>query len=151
MRDHQLTLQDSEAVLNKVSTGHLATLGQDGFPYVTPVHYVYADNHIYVHGALKGTKMNNIQSNPCVSFEVTQELGLIDADAPCNTNTRFQSVIVKGEARIVDDSALRQKVLDLIVKKYTPQHEGKEFPIGALKITGVIAIKILAITGKYYT
>jgi nitroimidazol reductase NimA-like FMN-containing flavoprotein (pyridoxamine 5'-phosphate oxidase superfamily) len=129
----------------------MATIGEDGHPYVIPVHYVHSDGNIYIHGAMKGLKIDNILQNPRVSFEVTLEEGLIHADEPCDTNTKFKSVVIKGEARIVEDDSIKRKVLDLIVKKYTPRHAGKEFPDGAFQITGIIEIKILALTGKYYT
>jgi nitroimidazol reductase NimA-like FMN-containing flavoprotein (pyridoxamine 5'-phosphate oxidase superfamily) len=151
MLHHQLGLQDSEAVLAKCSIGHMATISEDGYPYVIPVHYVHSDGKIYIHGASKGLKIDNINQNPRVSFEATLEEGLIQADEPCDTNTKFKSVVIKGEARTVENDSLKRKVLDLIVNKYTPQHSGKEFPSGAFDITGIIEIKILALTGKYYT
>lgn len=43
-----------EGILQKTREGRLATLGADGYPYITPVNYVYRQGSIYFHCALKG-------------------------------------------------------------------------------------------------
>jgi nitroimidazol reductase NimA-like FMN-containing flavoprotein (pyridoxamine 5'-phosphate oxidase superfamily) len=151
MLKHQLSEAEIDDVLSRASIGHLSTVGPDGYPYVTPVHFVHKDGVIYIHGAIKGQRNNYIKENPKVSFAAALEEGLIDAPEPCDTNTRFKSVVVKGDASITNEKDTKLLVLDLIVKKYTPQHIGKTFPDEAMKITGITAIKILAKTGKYYT
>ena len=42
------------------------------------------------------------------------------------------------------------RVLDAIVAKYTPQHSGKGYPANMLRMTAVVEITIIEITGKYY-
>ncbi|MDR2404785.1 MAG: pyridoxamine 5'-phosphate oxidase family protein [Deltaproteobacteria bacterium] len=151
MRDYQLERGKILELLKTSSTGHLATVGEDGYPYVTPVHFVYQDPFIFIHGNPKGTKIENLKENPKVSFELTKELGLLQADEACETNTRFESVIVKGVARVLAERDRAEGILMDFVRKYTPQHMDKALPVEKIKMTGIIEIKIEAITGKYYS
>jgi nitroimidazol reductase NimA-like FMN-containing flavoprotein (pyridoxamine 5'-phosphate oxidase superfamily) len=151
MREYQLDRDKIDQLLLKSSTGHLGTLGPDGYPYVTPVHYVYLDGSIFIHGNPRGTKIDNLKVNPKVSFEVMSDGGLIMADAACDTNTRFESVIIAGHARVLDNKDAIAKILMEFVKKYTPGHIDEALPPEMVRMTGIIVIDIVRITGKYYS
>ena len=43
-------------ILSSTNIGRMATIGRDGFPYITPVNYVSLDGNIYFHCAPKGEK-----------------------------------------------------------------------------------------------
>jgi nitroimidazol reductase NimA-like FMN-containing flavoprotein (pyridoxamine 5'-phosphate oxidase superfamily) len=53
MREHQLTDEQRKQLLNSAHVGHLGTIGSDGFPYVTPVHFVLMEGNIYIHGLIR--------------------------------------------------------------------------------------------------
>ncbi len=36
-----------DRILERATIGRLATVGADGYPYITPVNYVYLDGAIY--------------------------------------------------------------------------------------------------------
>lgn len=149
MKQYQIALPEIEAILNTQKVGRLATLNSNAYPYVTPVHFVYADNRIYIHGLAKGQKIENIKNNPKVSFETEEMFGLILDEKPCDVNTAYQSVIVAGNARLVDGET-KIKALKGIVNKYTPYLSGIAFPDNMLKATSVVEIEIVEITGKRY-
>jgi nitroimidazol reductase NimA-like FMN-containing flavoprotein (pyridoxamine 5'-phosphate oxidase superfamily) len=151
MRDHQLDREATELLLQEVPTGFLASISPDGRPYVTPVHFVFIEGKIYVHGNPKGTKIDNLKRDPRVSFTVVADGGIIHGDEACETNTRFRSAIIQGEARMLSEPARALIVLDAFVQKYTPQHFGRELPPGKVKATGIIEVDILSATGKYYS
>ncbi|WP_136619221.1 MULTISPECIES: pyridoxamine 5'-phosphate oxidase family protein [Mesorhizobium] len=44
---------------------------KDGQPYVVPVHYAYADNHIYAF-SMPGKKIDWMRANPLVSVQVDE-------------------------------------------------------------------------------
>lgn len=151
MKEHPLTREEIESLLLTQPVGNLATVSPEGFPYVTPVHFVLIDGKIYVHGLCAGQKIDYLKSNPKVCFEVFRMNGLMhDPELPCETNTDYQSVIVLGTARMVTSDALRTKVLDEVVKKFTPQHVGKSFPENMMKATGIIEIAPIETTGKFF-
>ena len=150
MKKHPLSTEQIENLLRGEHVGRLATLGEDGFPYVIPVHFAHAGGCLYIHGLAAGEKLDNIRKNPNVGFEADTMRSLLHGEEPCNTNTEYESVVVRGRASIVDDPALKIAALDAIVAKYTPQHAGKAYPENMLKMTAVIAVSMDSCTGKYY-
>ncbi|MDR2040171.1 MAG: pyridoxamine 5'-phosphate oxidase family protein [Bacteroidales bacterium] len=150
MKRHQLTEAETEILLTEASVGRIATNYENGYPYVVPVHFVYLEKKIYVHGLIKGQKISNILSDPKVGFEVDEMGDLTFGDNPCDTNTIFKSVIILGDAVLVNDVDVKIKALRAIVQKYTPQLSDQEFPEKMIKATGIIEISIKEVTGKYY-
>lgn len=152
MKNHPLGPEELEALLIRESTGTLSTIGADGYPYGTPVHYVYHKGRLYIHGLPKGQKITNLKNNDKVCFSVFEEKGLLlDKDEkPCDTNTIFESVIITGQATILGDLSLKRTVLEKIVEKYTPHIMVRQLPEAMVKGTGVIEIVPEDITGKFY-
>jgi nitroimidazol reductase NimA-like FMN-containing flavoprotein (pyridoxamine 5'-phosphate oxidase superfamily) len=150
MKEHQLTEEQRNLLLDCAHVGHLGTIGGDGFPYVTPVHFVLMGGNIYIHGLIRGQKLKNIKSNPKVCFEVESKHRYLHAENPCDTNTAYRSVICFGQAALLDDKEKTIRILDAIVEKYAPEHKGRSYPENMLKMTGVIEIKVLESTGKYF-
>ncbi|MCD7978744.1 MAG: pyridoxamine 5'-phosphate oxidase family protein [Tannerellaceae bacterium] len=149
MKQYQIGKADIEAILIAEKVGRLATQNPDGFPYITPVHFVYYNERIYIHGLCKGQKISNIKQNSKVGFEVDKMEGLILSDKPCDVNTAYESVIIQGEASLAGDD-IKEVALKEIVKKYTPQLSGISFPDNMIKATAVIEIIPTGITGKRY-
>jgi nitroimidazol reductase NimA-like FMN-containing flavoprotein (pyridoxamine 5'-phosphate oxidase superfamily) len=52
VRKKQLEITDKSEITKILETtrvGRLATLGEDGYPYITPVNYVYFQESVYIH------------------------------------------------------------------------------------------------------
>lgn len=152
MKTHPLKNDQIEELLFKALTGSFATLNLDGSPYVIPVHFIYDSNAVYIHGLPKGQKIENIKTDSRVSMTIYEMEGLIlDPDEqPCDTNTKYKSVIVSGNAVLIDNIDEKIKALSGIVKKYTPQLARIDLPDNMVKGTAVIKVDIKNITGKYY-
>lgn|SRR5574344_377926 len=152
MKTHPLTKEKVDKLLSSTATGSLATLNNDGSPYVIPVHFLYYNDAIYIHGLPKGQKIDNIKADPRISMTVYEmDSILLDPnEKPCDTNTKYESVVVSGKAILVDDLEHKKEVLVGIVKKYTPHLAQKELPDNMVKGTAVIKIEMQALTGKYY-
>lgn len=149
MRQHQLTRQQIDNLLFSLPVGHLGTINENGFPYVIPVHFVYINQKIYLHGLTKGQRFENILRNPKVCFEVQKNEGFVLNDMACRVNTIYESVVAWGFAKIVVDEALKLDVLNKTVEKYTPQLAKQVYSANVLNATGVIEIEIIECTGKY--
>ncbi|WNY24714.1 pyridoxamine 5'-phosphate oxidase family protein [Methanolapillus millepedarum] len=151
MKTHQLIENEIISLLDNEPVGRLATVDVSGFPYVIPVHYAYLNQKIYIHGLVKGEKLDNIIKNQKVGFEIDRFEGFIRPEEknPCNVNTVYQSVIIRGTAKILEDETLKTEALNKIVEKYTPDLAGNSFK-NAIKATAVIEITIKECTGKYY-
>lgn len=153
MKTHPLSEEQITKLLERSQTGSLATINTDGTPYVTPIHFVYYNNKIYAHGLPKGKKLDNIAHDQRIGFSVYEmnELLLDPNEKPCDTNTKYQSIIISGNAKRVEDIQVQEDILKKVVEKYTPHLAGKELPAPMVKGTAVIEIDIMEITGKYYS
>ncbi len=150
MKEHQLTKEEIDLLLQESKMGHLGTQNEDGFPYVTPVHFAYTGDCIYIHGLNRGQKLANIKANDKICFETADMEGLILDDKACDVNTKYKSVIIFGTAAMVEEKEEKIEALNKVVGKYTPHLLGQEYPENMLKGTGVIKIIIKTVTGKYY-
>lgn len=151
MKTHLLTENEMDLLLKTEFVGHLATI-QNKIPYVVPVHFCYQNQKIYIHGLMKGQKLSNIAENPNVCFEVSrfEKLIMPTEKLPCDVNTQYQSVIITGTAKVIEDEKIKTDALNKIVEKYTPTLNGIEFG-NSVKATAVIEIMIEEMTGKYFS
>ncbi len=137
--------------LGSCPTGGLATIDKNGYPYVTPMHFVYLRGNVYVHGRSHGEKLSNIRANSKVCFQADCPGGILpSAERVCGTNAIFKSVIIRGTAHIVDDNALKRTVLEAFVEKYTPEHKGAKFGEAAFAKTTIIEVRPCCTSGKQH-
>lgn len=117
----QLSREDSVAILERGSSGVLALLGDEGYPYALPMSYVYHDGKILFHSATTGHKIDAIRNNAKASFCVIDQ----DHVVPEEYTTYFRSVIVFGKIRIIEQAEEKRKTIEVLGKKYSPdQGEG---------------------------
>ena len=64
----QLSDEESIAILEKSTSGTLALLGDDDYPYAVPISYVYSHGALYFHSALAGHKVDAIRRCDKASF-----------------------------------------------------------------------------------
>jgi len=128
MRRRQCEVTDPEEIrriLSAATIGRLATLGADGYPYVTPVNYVYANECIYFHCALKGEKLDNIARDDRVCFQVDIPLAYLDlgynpAGGGCSLHQFYHCVIIRGRARVVPNGERKTMALNALVAAHEP-------------------------------
>ena len=149
MKKHQISLSEIEAILKEQKVGRLATLNSNGYPYITPVHFIYENKRIYIHGLSKGQKIDNITNNSNVCFETEEMRNLILDEKPCEVNTAYKSVIILGNAKLVEGEK-KVEALKGIVNKYTPHLVNISLPDNMLNAVAVIEIDVVEITGKQY-
>ncbi|HJJ30024.1 MAG TPA: pyridoxamine 5'-phosphate oxidase family protein [Methanocorpusculum sp.] len=145
--------EETTYILENAASGVLATLDEEGSPYCVPVHFVHLGQAIYVHGLNAGEKIDNILRDPRVSFTAYRMEKLLynaDTKSPCNVNTKYQSVVIKGSAVFVEDTQMKLDILKAIVQKYTPELASLSIPKTAVLQTSVIKITPVICTGKYY-
>jgi nitroimidazol reductase NimA-like FMN-containing flavoprotein (pyridoxamine 5'-phosphate oxidase superfamily) len=112
-----------EKILSTATLGRLATTDSEGYPYITPVNFVYYNGNVYFHCALTGEKLDNIMQNNKVGFQVDIPLAYLDSQfsndgSPCKLHQFYHCVIMRGAARIVDDTQLKVKALNALVEKH---------------------------------
>jgi uncharacterized protein len=138
-----------DELLNICPVGRLGTIGEDGYPRIKPLSFVYLDSKIYFHSAKEGEKIDDISRDSRVVFEVDEPMGYVKSDInPCSAKYLYRSVMIKGMAAIVSDDGERLLALRSLMEKYQPQGGYGEFLPEKFKITAVVRIDIEEITGK---
>ena len=112
----QLTEAECIEILMKNTSGVLAVLGDNGYPYAVPLSYVYDDGSLYFHCAKSGHKLDGIKNCDKVSFCVTDQ----DLVVPEKYTTYFRSVIVFGRASVVEQEDEIRSAIEKIAIKYNP-------------------------------
>ena len=142
----QLSEEESIEILQKATSGVLALLGDNGYPYAVPISYVYADGKIYFHSALSGHKVDAIRSCDKASFCVIEQ----DDVKPEKYTSFFRSVIAFGRIHIEEDEAEKLAIARLLGNRYNPNHEEalqKEIESGLSRMLA-IRLDIEHLTGK---
>ena len=112
-------------ILASTNVGRMATMDAEGYPYITPVNFVFHEGCVYFHCAPKGEKLDNLTRDPRVCFEVDVPLAYLEVGFnpernPCRTHQLYHSLIIRGVARIVPDGELKTTALNALLAK----HEG---------------------------
>ena len=151
MQEFSLSGEQVLRLLEEEPVAHLATLCEDGAPYVTPVYFVMRKGAFYFHGLPRGQKLQNIMRQGRVSIAVTRHIAIMDdVDMPCKADAAYESAVIKGTARLVEDEREKRAALDAIVAKYTPQLAGFALPRQRVQGTAVVRVEIEELTGKYH-
>jgi uncharacterized protein len=141
--------QELATILNRCETGRFVTIDEQGYPYPLPVHFVYAEGAVYLHGGLSGEKMANLNREPRVAFEVDENLGYhVKGESPCKVGTAYNSVVIRGHAALVRDDSRRRQALTWLAAKYSPQLSPAAMAEETIAKTVIIEIKIERISGK---
>ena len=158
MRRKQCKITETEEIqriFSSTNIGRLATTGTDGYPYVTPVNFVYFKGNIYFHSAPEGEKLRNIEQDARVCFEVDIPLAYFDLgfdpNRPiCHLHQFYHCIIIRGTASVVRDDVLKVAALNALIAK----HEGSNVtePVNenmpGYKASKVIEVKPSSMTAK---
>ncbi|MFH5837080.1 pyridoxamine 5'-phosphate oxidase family protein [Proteiniclasticum sp. C24MP] len=144
-KNRTLPEEHIEEILKEGLYGVLATTGVDGYPYATPLSYIYHNGKIYFHCAPSGMKMENISNCDKVSFTVVTDVETL----PNQFSTRYRSVVLFGRAKVIEGSE-KDAALEEIIEKYAPDFidQGQLYIKGKKEITSIIGIEIEYQTAK---
>jgi len=138
-------IEEIEGIINKAIVCHIG-LVDDKEPYVVPVSFGYERNALYLHGNLKGRKVELIKKNNKVCFEMEVDLELKKAEEVCDWSMKYMSVIGVGRACILKKEEDKIYALNLITKRYAG--DKLSFPKPKIDRTLVIKVDIESMTGK---
>lgn len=147
--------KEVERILSSTTIGRLATNGADGYPYITPVNFVYHEGNIYFHSALKGEKLDNLTRDPKVCFEVDIPLAYLDSGFDPDRRVGrlhqyYHCVIIRGDARVVPDGLLKLAALNALIAKHehNSDHELVNEEMPGYKACKVVEIRPVSISAK---
>ena len=142
--------------LNEEDTGRISSIDEHGFPQIIPMNFVFLNDSVYMHSHIRGEKIENIKRNSIVGFEVDRNLEFLpsyfsDPEDASLADTLYISVVIKGEALLVENNEEKVRALNGLMKKYQP--EGRYKPMDkdmdVLDATAVIKIIPKEMNGKY--
>lgn len=145
-KNQLLSEEETIKILKKGTSGVLAVLGDEGYPYAVPLSYIYCNSKIYFHAAKAGHKIDAIMKCNKASFCVIDE----DNVVPEEYTTYFRSAIAFGKIKVIEDETEKRNVIEKLAAKYTPNDEegiSEEIKKG-FKILCMIELDIEHMTGK---
>lgn len=145
-KERQMSQEAAIELLERGEFGVLSNVDADGQPYGVPVNYVFdGKGSIYFHSAKEGHKLDNLRTNPKVSFTIVGNHLIMD----WKFSSAYESIILFGTAEEVEGDEKYQG-LKLLAQKFSPNYmdEFEKDIEKAMIPTVVMKIKILQITGK---
>lgn len=146
-KDKEIT---SEEVINEIlEKSPLCRLGlvDENEAYIVPVYYYYEGGFIYCHSALKGRKIDILNRDNRVTFEIELSNMIIKKDTPCEWSAKYRSVMGRGTVFFEHDSKVKSGFLSNIMKKYGATGE-LVFDPHVLDRTLILKIRIDSLSGK---
>ena len=142
----QLPQEESIDILERATSGTLALLGDNDYPYAVPVSFLYHEGCLYFHSAVEGHKIDAIRRHAKASFCV------IDKDDVHGERytTYFRSVIAFGHISIIDDADEKVAAARWLGNRYNPNQDEalqKELEKGLHRMV-MLRMKIEHLTGK---
>ena len=132
-----------ESIINRANVCRLA-MCEGGIPYVVPLCFGYEEGTLFFHSATEGRKLEILQKNPRVSFEIDIGWELIRSGGHCSL--KYRSVIGSGKASLIKASEDKCKALDLIMRHC--HQEPIAYPEPILLGVTIIKVEIEEMTGK---
>ena len=147
---------DIEGIIKRAGTCHLGLVDGDE-PYVVPLNFGYENRALYFHWALKGRKLEIIQKNDKVCFEIDIDIEPVVVEKTCGGHycaIKYRSVIGTGRARILEDDEEKAHGLAVLTRHYyatisQPHTEDDcSFSKSALDSVLMVKVDIDSISGK---
>lgn len=119
---NELTPERCQAILDESMVAHMAVISGDE-PYVSPISYVVVGDALCLRTGA-GRRVDAIRQNPRVCVEA----------AEFDTSTGYwESVIVWGEAQVVENDSEAEEIVMALLRKYrqaidSPLNPGSPFP-----------------------
>lgn len=140
-RDRQLSQEKAKEVLEGCRFGVLSLMGDDGFPYGVPLHYVLIGQSLYFHcSAQRGHMLDALMKEPQVSFTAVET----------EDGIKSRSAVIFGTAGMVPEKG--PFVLEKMIEKYVPEPGWEKAKAGIPSAAGqfmAVEVKIRWLSGKW--
>jgi len=153
VRRSEYQIKDTEKIieiLNECKVMRVAMIDGD-VPYIVPVNYAYELSEgvltMYFHCATEGRKIDIIEKNNNVCFELDGRFELVMGADAWSTSCKYASIIGSGKVEFLTGVKEKTDALSLLMEQQTGQ-KVKELPADILAKTAVLAIRSTDFTGK---
>lgn len=125
----------------------------DGQPFVIPTSYGRVGDTLYVHGSAASRMMRSLSGKIPVCVTVTLIDGLVLARSAFHHSVNYRSVVIFGQAELVEDEPGKMAALAAITEHIVPGRwaEVREPNAQELKATTVLAVSLEEVSAKVRT
>lgn len=142
----QLTEEECRELLRKEVRGVLAVNGENGYPYAFPMNFYFNEetNTILLHSAKAGSKLDALRRDSKVCFCFHDEGWREES----KWQTHFQSIVIFGRIRFVDDADLSLQYAKAFDGKFESDEEVKRHIEREGMLVQMLELEIDYMTGK---
>jgi nitroimidazol reductase NimA-like FMN-containing flavoprotein (pyridoxamine 5'-phosphate oxidase superfamily) len=131
-----------DAILDEALVAHLG-FAVDGQPYVIPTLHARSGDVVYVHGSAASRMVRALAAGTPACLTVTLLDGLVLARSAFHHSMNYRSVVVLGQARLVEGDAERREALRLFTERLVPGRWDEVRPPSRQELKGT---RVLAMT-----
>jgi nitroimidazol reductase NimA-like FMN-containing flavoprotein (pyridoxamine 5'-phosphate oxidase superfamily) len=150
-----LDIEEKLAMLGKAKVFRLA-MASDNQPYVVPLNFGFEYKagrlFLYFHCAQAGQKVEILEKNSRVCFEIDGEHRLLTGEEACKHSFSYESVIGFGEASPLIKDDEKSHALNVLMKHQTGEDRDfsfEEAQLKAVRVYRLSAVSFSHICGKF--
>jgi uncharacterized protein len=156
LREPKRGAYDRDTVYHILDEGFLCHIGfvVDGQPFVIPTSYGRKDASLYIHGSAASRMLRQMQQDGApVCVTVTLLDGLVLARSVFNHSMNYRSVVILGNATLVDDPEEKLAALRILAEHILPGRwdDARQPNDRELKATSVLRVPIEEFSAKVRT
>ena len=148
----QMPWEEVKEFLRSGKTAHVATTDAQGWPYITPLVYIYEDGDLlYLHsGDHHGHFLTNLQHDTRVCLEIS-DIGPLHQGHPyaCNSALVYTSVVIFGNITTLHERERKAWFLDRLLEKHGESNWKFEPGYPLIDHILLYELKMEIVTGKH--
>jgi uncharacterized protein len=152
MREAKRGVYDRDAAYKILDEGFICHVGfvSDGQPFVIPTSYGRSGNNLYIHGSAASRMLRHLEQSLPVCVTVTILDGLVLARSIFNHSMNYRSVVILGNAVLVEDAKEKLDALRLFSEHIVPGrwNDARQPNEKELKQTSVLRVPIIEFSAK---
>lgn len=129
------------AILDAAFVCHLGTV-VEGRPVVVPTLYGRDDDALVLHGSAASRTMRRGAAGLPVCATVTLVDGLVLARSAFHQSANYRSVVVHGDARVVDDPDAKRAALDVLTEHVAPGRSAEVRPPSEAELRATTVLRL---------
>ena len=138
-----------EEIVRKADVCRIA-FADGATPYIVTLNFGYEWNEaltFYFHCAKKGRKIDLMEKNDRVCFELDTDHRLTTSETACGCGMSYRSIVGYGKLAAVRDPGEKARGLDLIMRHYGFTGD-KNYDEKIFTVTEVLQLEVREMTGK---
>ena len=155
VREPQRAVYERETIYRILDEAFLCHVGfsVDGQPFVIPTSYGRKDANLYIHGSAASRMLRHVKEGIPVCVTVTLLDGLVLARSIFNHSMNYRSVVILGNATLVENPEEKLNALSVLSEHILPGRwdDSRQPNVQELKATSVLRVPIEEFSAKVRT